>query len=342
MTIYKKQFGEKAQAERQTSKNNCQASKRDSSTLNGPQQLLREFSQQSATMISRLETLQRNLNKLATTDAPNRAKRFLQVRQQYHSQLKALTEKYRSDLVAKSDENKQLKLRLRTAEDALNGSQQGESKEKLHTLLQNLWKANKNLRLAHDKQSDRITLLKQDYEKLQQRYTQLENDQSKLVRKKVLLEAKATSTDTLQELRGRLEQSEQDLYKMKRQLASATRRSADEFIKKLEDMDMVAVLFDPDKGQLTLTAQQLRAYLSSNKKQDLNEIYISKTTYKSWLDHCDEKKCNAILKTTGKVCGHAIPLVKNPRDFILGISDRCDTHQDKTLLESVSSSKKTA
>lgn len=93
-----------------------------------------------------------------------------------------------------------------------------------------------------------------------------------------------------------------------------------EFIlNKMDEHDVMSVVFHPGAGHINLTAKQLPDYLDDPIAYAAHHVSLNKEQYLLWLEHEKKPKCS--------VCDVEIPLVADPRIFDPEMDIYCDEHK---------------
>lgn len=90
-------------------------------------------------------------------------------------------------------------------------------------------------------------------------------------------------------------------------------------LKRMEESDMLSVVFHAGVGHINLQAHQLADYFDDTLAYAANQIDITRHEYTTWLKHHDSPKC--------VVCDEAIPLIGNPKIFNEDMDIYCDQHK---------------
>ncbi|NVK38824.1 MAG: hypothetical protein HWE18_12930 [Gammaproteobacteria bacterium] len=93
----------------------------------------------------------------------------------------------------------------------------------------------------------------------------------------------------------------------------------DEIIDRMEQAEVMSVVFHPGAGHLNLQPHQLLDYLEDPMAYAAHHIGLSKAQYLIWLKHHDRPNC--------VVCDEPVPLIGNPTIFDDQMDIYCDQHK---------------
>ncbi|GAA5316636.1 MAG: hypothetical protein AseanaTS_18400 [Candidatus Pelagadaptatus aseana] len=133
--------------------------------------------------------------------------------------------------------------------------------------------------------------------------------------KEVSLMYKETQCSGLEEELKRLQQEKQEL------LAN----SGNQLLERLHKASISFVSFQPGYGHLTLPVDDIPLFMEDSEAYVAEKCGVDKHLYRSWLHHYGNPSCQAIADG-GLPCGRRIPRVERPADYLMGESDRCESH----------------
>ncbi len=94
----------------------------------------------------------------------------------------------------------------------------------------------------------------------------------------------------------------------------------------LREHPVYLVAFHPGSGHLTLSYDDIGAYLSNPLGYAARKCDLSETAYREWLEHYEKPVCQS--QTAGdQVCGLPVMRISRPADYKAGVDDRCDDHR---------------
>ncbi|MGR6874272.1 hypothetical protein ACU6U9_18635 [Pseudomonas sp. HK3] len=92
-----------------------------------------------------------------------------------------------------------------------------------------------------------------------------------------------------------------------------------QFIQKMQEHEVMSVVFHPGAGHINLHAHQLADYLDDPIAYAAHQISFAKAEYAIWLKHHDSPQC--------VVCDEDIALIGNPKIFDVAKDIYCDQHK---------------
>lgn len=98
------------------------------------------------------------------------------------------------------------------------------------------------------------------------------------------------------------------------------------FVQSLADAGMKFVAYHRGLGHITVAATDMQRYASDPNAFAAEKNDLVPAVYKNWLAHIQQPICQAILPD-GSCCSAAIEAVTEPKQFRMGISDRCALHR---------------
>jgi hypothetical protein len=93
----------------------------------------------------------------------------------------------------------------------------------------------------------------------------------------------------------------------------------DSIIQRMQDNDVMSVVFHPGAGHINLSAHQLVDYLDDPIAYVAHHISLGKTEYLIWLKHHDDPHC--------AVCDSAISIIGDPAIFDENLDIYCEQHK---------------
>jgi len=105
---------------------------------------------------------------------------------------------------------------------------------------------------------------------------------------------------------------------------------SDSTLDKLKELDVVYVSYHAGVGHINMTSLEINDYVDNANAFVANKCFVTESLYLSWLDHYEHSSCN-FMADNGVECGARVEKVSVPSDFELGVSDRCETHQQHEI-----------
>jgi cell division protein FtsB len=126
-----------------------------------------------------------------------------------------------------------------------------------------------------------------------------------------------------------------ELTELRRDRLRLVNEGADKFFDALKEKGVKFVAFQPGAGHLTITTEDLARYLQDTETFVAEKCKVSPEHYRRWLAHYNSPQCQG-SGGHGGPCGKPLTKVLKPADFVAGMSDRCEIHQQLPRTSAVS------
>ncbi len=100
------------------------------------------------------------------------------------------------------------------------------------------------------------------------------------------------------------------------------------FLEKLAHLGMSFMLYRDVIGYVTIPIDDLASYADNPDAYVAQLCGVSEATYQDWLTHYRAPVCQA-ENEDGSICQEDVPLISDPTQYIVGVSDRCDRCQGR-------------
>lgn len=155
------------------------------------------------------------------------------------------------------------------------------------------------------------------------------------------VELKARVDQASEELKEMLDMREVELFYREEQLGTLREEIArlrqererligqggDRLLHHLVENGVAFVAYQPGVEAMTIPVMDIPRYLESPLNYVAEKCSVTPQQYQQWLSHHELPVCTA-LAADGAMCGDLVDKVDRPSQFLLGYSDRCDTHRD--------------
>jgi hypothetical protein len=243
----------------------------------------------------------------------------------------ALQEQHRQELSGlKQSHQQRLQLQQAEIEDSLKSRQQADQqRQQLQQQNEMLEKKIEGLReyfehkLNSIKNVDQAALdsLREHYEN--EREAEIEAAtaplQEQLQMREIETMYQQTQTAGLQEEIARLRGEREDLLN----------NSGNRLLEQLHQQGVSFVTYQPGAGHMTIPVADIAGYLEDQQGYIAKVCGVGDDLYQNWLSHYRNPVCCALV-SGGEQCGASVDRVDQPRDFLLGESDRCEKHRHST------------
>lgn len=249
-----------------------------------------------------------------------------ELEQQYRAQLQSLANNYRQKLQTLDERRKQeldqIKRVLRNETQAhKQQAQEWEQKLSQQTVLY------ENLMEKYKKSEQEVQSLKDKVIKQLEKLDQLKEEQKELQSQQQLLsKSESDQIKTLQQqvssLKQELKASQSEKTMLESSLDDKTAEHEQQlgnFIKDMEQQDLMFVAYQPGAGHMTLAAKNLPEYLEDPTGFAASRCGVTTTQYLSWLEHYESGVCLE--------CQTSIKRIDSPSDFVEGHHDYCIRHK---------------
>jgi len=126
-----------------------------------------------------------------------------------------------------------------------------------------------------------------------------------------------------------------ELTELRRDRLRLLNEGADKFFDALKEKGVKFVAFQPGAGHLTIATEDLARYLDDTETFVAEKCKVSPEHYRRWLAHYNSPLCQG-SGGHGGPCAKPLSKVLKPADFVAGMSDRCEIHQQLPRTSAVS------
>lgn len=129
-------------------------------------------------------------------------------------------------------------------------------------------------------------------------------------------------------------QLREELTELRKDKIRLMQNGGDDFLNRLEELGISFIAFHPGAGHISITLKEMPSYMENPTSFAANKCLVSEEHYRTWLEHYQKPQCMAPL-TNDKVCACRIRRVDVPSQFVVGESDRCETHLPRKFGDNV-------
>jgi hypothetical protein len=123
----------------------------------------------------------------------------------------------------------------------------------------------------------------------------------------------------------------EELCALRRDKMRLMMNGADGFFQKIKESGLKVVAYHPGAGHLTIPIDDLNEYIQDTPAYVAKQCGVSTETYLEWKQHNESLSCTFPLNSE-QSCPERLVPVTSPKQFVSGISDRCQKHRSMVSL----------
>ena len=126
-----------------------------------------------------------------------------------------------------------------------------------------------------------------------------------------------------------VEKLQQELVSLQRENKRLLDTSDVEILHRLNEAGVTFAVYHPGAGHLTLQLADIKEYLENPMAYVAAQCGVNEHLYCAWLEHFYMPTCQH-ESDNGEVCDTPVDRIEDPKQFIIGESNRCPNHRTQT------------